>query len=57
MSIWDSKCVLDIIWLQDSIKFQDIYRKRDGKLLKDQMSIRDSKYVWDIIWLLDTIEF
>ena len=31
MGIWDSKCVWDIIWLQDIRGFQDIYRKKDGE--------------------------
>ena len=31
MGIWDSKCVWNIIWLQDTIGFWDIYRKRDAK--------------------------
>ena len=31
MSIWDSKCVWDITWLQDTIRFQDVYKKRDAK--------------------------
>ena len=31
MGIWDSKCVGDIIWLYDTTKFQDIYKKRDGE--------------------------
>ena len=30
MGIWDSKYVQDIIWLYDTIGFQDIYRKSDG---------------------------
>ena len=57
MRIWDSKCVLDIIWLQDTIGFYDIYRKRDGKWLLDSMGIWDSNCVWDIIWLQDAIVF
>ena len=51
MGIWDSKCVLDIIWLQDTIGFQDVYMRRDGKWLLDGIGIWDSKCVWDIIWL------
>ena len=35
MRIWDKKCVWDIIWLQDSKDFQDIYKKKDDKLLLD----------------------
>ena len=31
MGIWDSKCVWDIMWVQDTIGFQDIYKKGDGK--------------------------
>ena len=31
MRICDSKCVWDVIWLQDSIDFQDTDRKKDGK--------------------------
>ena len=54
---WDSKCVWDMIWLQDTRVFQDIYRKRDGKWLVDSMGIWDSKCVWDIIWLQDTRVF
>ena len=57
MGIWDSKCVWDIIQLQDTIGFQDIYRKRDGKWLLDSMGIWDSKCVWDIMWVQDTIGF
>ena len=30
MGIWDGKCVWHITWLQDTIEFQDIYRKTDG---------------------------
>ena len=30
MGMWDSKCVWDITWLQDTIGFQDIYRKING---------------------------
>ena len=57
MGIWDSKCVWHIIWLQDTIRFQDIYKKRDGKSLLDSMGIWDSKFVWNILWLQDTIGF
>ena len=57
MSIWDSKCVWDIIWLQDTTRFQNIDRKRDAKWLLDTMGISDSKFAWDIIWLQDTIGF
>ena len=57
MCIWASKCVWDIIWLQDSLVFQDTYRKTDDKWLLDSMGIWDSKCVWDIIWLQDTIRF
>ena len=31
MGIWDSKCVWDIIRLQDTTGFQDIYSKKDGE--------------------------
>ena len=31
MGICDSKCVCDIIQLEDNIGFQDEFRKRDGK--------------------------
>ena len=31
MGIYGSKCAWDIIWPQDTIGLQDIYRKRDGK--------------------------
>ena len=31
MGIWDNKCVWDIMWVQDTIGFQDIYKKGDGK--------------------------
>ena len=31
MGIWGSKSVGDIIWPQDTIAFQDIYEKWDGK--------------------------
>ena len=31
MGDWDRKCVWVIIWLQDIIRFWDIYRKMDGK--------------------------
>ena len=31
MGIWDSKCVWDIIKLQDTIGFQDIFWKMDDK--------------------------
>ena len=57
MGIWDSKCIWNIIWVYDTIGFQDIYRKMDGKWLLDSMGIWDSKCVWDIIWLQDTIGF
>ena len=57
MCIWDSKSVWDIILLQDTIGFQDIYRKRDGKWLLDIMGIWYNKCVWDLIWLQDTIRF
>ena len=57
MCVWDSKCVWDIIWLQDSLGFWDIYRKGDDKLLFDGMSIWDSKYVSGIIWLYDSRRF
>ena len=57
MLIWDSKCVWDIIWLQDTIGFQDMYMKRGGKWLLDSMGIWDSKCVLDIIWLQDNIGF
>ena len=57
MGIWDSKCVWDIIQLQDTIGFQDIYRKRDGKWLLYSMSIWDSKCDQDIIWVQDSIDF
>ena len=57
MDIWDSKCVWNIIWLQDIIEFQDIYKKIDGKWLLDGMGIWESKCVWDIVWLQDTIRF
>ena len=57
MGIWDSKCVWDVIWLQDTTGFQDIYQKRDGKSLLDSMGIWDSQCVWDIIWPQDTIGF
>ena len=30
MAFWDSKCDWDIIWVGNTIKFQDIYRKMDG---------------------------
>ena len=53
--MWDGKCVWDIIGLQDTIEFQDIYRKRDGKWLLDSIGIWDSKCVWDIRWLRDII--
>ena len=55
MDIWDSKCLWDIIWVQDTIGFQDIYMKMDGKWLLDSMGISDSKCLTDIIWLYDTI--
>ena len=45
MGIWDSKCVSDIIWLQDTKGYQDMYRKRDGKWLLGSMGIWDSKCV------------
>ena len=48
---------LGIIWLQDTIGFQDIYRERDSKWLLDGMGIWDSKCDWDILWLQDTIGF
>ena len=57
MGIWGSKRVWVIIWPQDTIGCQDIYRKRDGKLVVDSMCIWDSKCVWDIIWLQNTIGF
>ena len=31
MGIWDSKCAWDIIWLEDTRGFQDIYEKKNGK--------------------------
>ena len=31
MGTWNSKCVWNIIWLEDTVGFQDNYRKRDGK--------------------------
>ena len=31
MRIFDSKCVWDIMWLQDNKGLQDIYRKSYGK--------------------------
>ena len=37
MGIWESKGVWDKIWLQDTIEFQGILRKRDGKRLFDSM--------------------
>ena len=45
MGIWDSKCVSDIIWIQDTKGYQDMYRKRDGKWLLGGMGIWDSKCV------------
>ena len=39
MGTWDSKCVWDMIWLYDTIGFQDICRKRDDKWLLDSMGI------------------
>ena len=30
MGIWDSKCIWDVIWPQDTTAFLDIYRKKDG---------------------------
>ena len=51
MGISDSKCVQNVIWLNDSTGSQDIYRKRDGKLLFSSVGIwgKDDK------WLLDSI--
>ena len=57
MGIWDSKCFWNRIWLQNTIVFQGIYTKRDGKWLLDSMGIWDSKCVWDIMWVQDTIGF
>ena len=71
MDIWNSECAWDIMWLQDTIGFQDIYKKRDseqlldnmgiwdrdGKWLLDSMGFSDGKCVWNIIWLQDTVEF
>ena len=31
IGFWGSKCVWDIIWLQDTRGFQGIYRKKDGE--------------------------
>ena len=31
MGIWDIKCLWDIIWLQGTVGFQDLYKNRDGK--------------------------
>ena len=49
MGIWDSKCVWDVTWIQDTIGFWGIDRKRDGKSLLDSVGIWDSKCVQDII--------
>ena len=49
MAIWDSKCVQDITWLQDTRGFQDIYRKIDSELLVDSIRVWNGKCVWDII--------
>ena len=57
MSIWESNCILGIIGLQDTIGFQDIYRKRDGKWLLDSIGICDSKFAWYIRWLQDILRF
>ena len=48
--IWDSKCICDIIWLQDSKRFQDTYKKKGGKLLLERMQIRDRKFISNTIW-------
>ena len=57
MGIWDSKCVWDIIWVQDTIAFCDIYRKRDSKWLFYSFGIWNNKCVWDIRWLQDIVRF
>ena len=31
MGIWDIKYAWNITWLQDTVKFQDVYNKRDVK--------------------------
>ena len=31
MRLGDNRCVWDIIWLQNTIGFQGIYKERDGK--------------------------
>ena len=46
MGFWYSKCVWDMTWLQDIIRFWDIYRKRDGKWSLDSTGIWDSKCFW-----------
>ena len=55
MRNWDSKFVSDIIWLQDTIEFQDIYKIRNDKRLVHSMGIWDTKCVCDVIWLQDTL--
>ena len=57
MGISDANSVGNIIWLQNTLGFQDIYIKRDGKCLLDTMGISESKCVWDMIWLQNTIGF
>ena len=57
ISIRDSKYVWYIIWLQNTIRYQDIYRKRDRKWLLHNTDIWSGQCVRDIIWLEDTIRF
>ena len=45
MSIWHSKCVWDTIWLQNTIRFSDTYRKQDGKWLLHDTGIPESKCI------------
>ena len=33
MGVWNSKCVWDIIWLQDTKGFQNIYKKKGLQMI------------------------